>query len=505
MRKREGCVLSLLLLLFLNQCSLAPRYQRPSLPIPTAYKESNITWKNSAKKPYFINLSWWKMYGDPILNQLESQLCFNNQSLKAALARLEEARALAGVARAAFFPTINGIGNINRVHTSETIANSPRLIPSSGLIPSLSNQHRVAPFNDNLLTSVLNYEVDIWGKVRDQVANANFLAAASASDLAALRLSLEAELAGTYFQLRGADAAQEALDKMVIAYRRSYNLTLNRFKGGASSSLDVDEALTQLEATKTLAADMHLIRAKYEHAIAVLVGKAPSCFNLKPKYPSLLHSVNIYPALPATLLERRPDIAAAEQRVFAANARIGVSRAAFFPDINFGAALGFESAKLSTLFETPSLIWALGPSALALFNRITMPVITQTIFDGGRLIYLNKAAWAEYSEVIANYRQTVLTAFQEVEDNLVALRQLDREKKTQAWAFQAAQRAVQQALYQYKGGLTTYLNVSVVQTMALQNQLNLIDVSTRRHLASVQLIKALGGGWPCQKQPLMQT
>ncbi len=277
--------------------------------------------------------------------------------------------------------------------------------------------------------------------------------------------------------------------------RKRFILTRNRFKGGAVPISDWELAENQLYTARTLAADNRLKRAQLEHAIAVLIGQPPVTFSL----PAAVHKTNwvtIVPPLPSILLERRPDIAEAELKVQAANFNIGVARAAFFPAFNLSAAIGFESQMFSNLLKASSLVWALGPTtASALLNNGSMPLVTQTIFDGGKLIALTGQAWAQYFEAVANYRQTVLTAYQEVEDSLVALRQLDQEYQTQTLATFAENRALNQAIYRYKGGLTTYLDTVIIQNPALQAQLSIIDILTRRHLASVQLIKALGGGY----------
>ena len=306
---------------------------------------------------------------------------------------------------------------------------------------------------------------------------------------------MHAELANNYFMLRADDAAQRTLDEIVIVYEKALYLTRQRYQGGASPVIDVDQAETQLQTAKTMAADVRLKRSQLEHAIAVLIGEPPSTFTIRPHLPSA-KLVTIAPDLPSTLLERRPDIAAAQLRVQAANANIGVARAAYFPAFNLSGGIGFESASLANLIKAPSLIWSLGSSALvSIFNSGGMPLVMQTIFDGGRISGLTKEAWATYMETVANYRQTVLTAYQEVEDNLVALKELDRENQTQTAATKAANRAVEQEMYRYKGGLITYLDVVVSQNIALQAQLSAIDIRSRRQVASVELIKALGGGW----------
>lgn len=471
------------LVIVLCGCSFAPRYQRPPLEVPSAYKESGLWLRANPGSAVLDRGPWWMMYADPVLNELEAQVAVNNQNLQSALARYEEARAILAQQRSALFPSIIGVFNLNRQHTSKNVAN-----PLS-----------VRLYNDILLSMTLTYELDVWGRVRNSVAAAKSLAEASAADLAAIDLSLRAELASDYFTLRGDDAILEVLDTIVHVYEKALYLTRQRYRGGAVSVSDVDQAINQLNTAKTLAADTRLQRAQLEHAIAVLMGHPPATFTIK-KAPFKPKWVTIAPDLPSTLLERRPDVAEAELRVQAANFQIGVARAAFFPAFNLSAALGFESATFGKLFKGSSLVWALGPTtSSALLNNGSMPLITQTIFDGGRLIALSRQASAQYFEAVANYRQTVLTAYREVEDSLVAIRQLDQENRTETIAAMAANRAFDQAMYRYKDGLTTYLDVYIIQNTALQAQLSTIDIRVRRHLASIQLIKALGGGYQyCQ-------
>lgn len=465
--------------MLLTACSLAPTYHRPDMRIPSTYKE-NGSWlyatpqtANRARGP------WWEMYADPELNRLEQQVESANQNLKAAIARYDEACAAASIARADYFPTINGVGNMNRAKTSANVA----------------NPQNVQVASDKTLAINATYELDVWGRVRNSVAAAKSVARASAADLAVIHLSLQAELANDYFSLRGDDASQRVLNETVTAYQKALYLTQQRYRGGIVSAGVVDQATHQLESAKTQAADMRLKRSQLEHAIAILIGQPPAAFHLPAAMPKA-KIVTMAPALPSTLLERRPDIAEAEQFVQAANANIGVARVAFYPSFNLAGGIGLESASLSHLFQGPSLIWALGPSvASAFLNPGSLPLVMQTLFDGGRIRGLSDQAQAKYVETVAHYRQTVLTAYQEVEDNLVAIRELDHERKSQNLASQAADRSLMQAWYQYQGGLTTYLDVVVIQNIALQARLSDIQVNTQRQMASVALIKALGGGW----------
>lgn len=478
MKKMKKRLPSLLLICFiplLHACSFAPTYHRPPMNIPAHYKESG---KWIPAKPTVADLKpgpWWKVYGDPRLNELQESVILANQSLQAALARYQEASAAVTIARADYFPSINGIFNFTR-----------QQVPGN-----ISNKVKHSLYSDYLLGTTISYEVDVWGRVRNAVAASQHLALASAADTAALQLSLQTMLASYYFSLRETDAARRVLDTVVHAYAKALFLVQMRHKGGIAPIADVDEAKLQLENAKTLAADIRLKRAQLEHAIAILIGEAPANFSLKPTI-SKAKFISIAPRLPSTLLERRPDIAAAERRVAAANANIGIARSAFFPAIFLTGQAGFESTTLSNLISMPSLYWSIGPSTVLAFVN---PTVSQVLYDGGRLRGLLDRANASYFETVANYRQTVLTAFQEVEDSLAAVRQLEKEYQTQASATRAAKRALKQAIYRYRGGIITYLDVVIVQNQALQSELAYIDIRTRRQLAGIQLIKALGGGF----------
>ncbi len=460
-------------------CSLAPKYHPPAVMVTPDYKENGIWLLANPNLASLDRGPWWQMYCDPELDMLEAQVSCGNQNLKAALARYDEARAAVTIVRAALFPSVNGIGNGNRVKTSSTIAD-PAPVPL---------------FNDALVGASFTYELDVWGRVRNSVAAAKNLACASAADLAAVDLSLHAELANDYFSLRGADKAQRVLDNTVIMYQKALTIIRHRYHEGTVSDYDVQLAENQVETAKTLAANNHLIRGQFEHAIAILIGQPPATFSVCPLNTWKVPLVTIVPELPSCLLERRPDITEAEQLVQAANANIGVARAAFFPQINLAAGIGFESASLGQLFKVPSLIWSLGQAAISELSGASSPLVTQIIFDGGLNMGITNQAEAKYFETVANYRQTVLTAFREVEDSLLAIRQLDRENHTQTLATKEAQRALQQANYRYAGGIITYLDIVVVQNLALQSELSVINIQTQRQISSVQLIKALGGGW----------
>jgi NodT family efflux transporter outer membrane factor (OMF) lipoprotein len=449
----------------LVSCSLAPTYYRPEMDIPTAYKEAG-KWI-PAHPSYAIEDRgpWWMVYDDSSLNMLEDQVTESNQELKAAYARYQEARAQVMIAKAGLYPQLNAVALPQRIGTSGNIANT---------LP-------VSIYNDTSLGASLSYEVDLWGRIRNLVAAAQSRERASAADLGAMYLSLHAELASDYFGLRGDEESQRILDKTVRVYKKALYLTRMRHNGGAAPASDVDQAETQLKSTQTLATDIRLRRALLEHAIAILVGQPPSSFVVPPAHRIKL--VSIAPSVPAVILERRPDVAAAELRVEAANADIGVARAAYYPDISILGSIGFESQILSNLIEMPSLFWAIGPQA------------TQVLFDGGRIQGFIDRARASYFENVADYRQTVLIAFRQVEDSLVSIRRLNEEMQTEAVAVLAANRAVAQANYRYLGGIITYLDVVVLQNTALQTELTDVDIRTRRQIASVDLIRAIGGGW----------
>ncbi len=364
---------------------------------------------------------------------------------------------------------------------------SPRLTANAGASrqqtsKNLANNASISRFNDFTLGADLSYEVDLWGRVRNTVAANEDQAEANAADLAGVALDLHAELANDYFALRADDISQDILDQTVEDDQKAYDLTKRRYDGGVSAESDVDQAETQLENAKTQATDMRLQRAQMEHAIAILIGQAPADFNLAPA-PLVAQLPQINPGMPSTLLERRPDIAASERRVAAANAEIGVARAAWFPAFNLTGSIGYESAATNSWLSAPSLFWAFGPSA-------TLP-----IFEGGAISALNDVARAAYDEAVASYRQTVLSAYQDVEDNLVAMHRLAQEAKSQDAATAAAKRALVQANTLYVDGATIYLDVVAAQNTELQARLASVTILTRRLTASVLLARALGGGW----------
>jgi len=465
----------------LTSCSFAPDYERPFMEIPTQYKEEGEWVLADPEAASLTRDPWWEKYEDPQLNELVEALLLANQDLKLAIARYDQAKALADIQRSFLFPTITALAVPSRQNISQNIANPARN----------------SPYNDLFLGFDLSYELDVWGQVRNTVLAADNEAKASEVDIAAIELSLQALLTSYYFSLRGADLAQITLEGVVKAYEEALYLYRKRYEGGAAPLQAIFDTQVQVESAKTYATDMQLIRAQYEHAIAVLIGKTPAELDIPVIADATQKVVMVAPELPSTLLERRPDIAAAELRVQEANATIGVARAAYFPTFNLFGSFGVESTKLSNLFNVDSLVWSLGPGAGAasLGTVIDGPPIIEIITDGGEIAALNRNAWAIYHEAVATYRQTVLKAFQEVEDSLVSMRKLAEEDLSQTAATKAAIGSVDQALHRYQGGLTTYLDVVIVEDIALQNQLRMIDIRTRHQIASVQLIKALGGGW----------
>ncbi len=454
----------------LGGCSLAPRYERPATaPPPAAYKELG-DWKLATPADNGPRGAWWTMFQDEELDGLETQVTAANQSLKAALARLEEARAQTRIARAAFFPLVTADASATRQRAS---TNGPGYV--AGGNPN---------YNTFVVGGDLSYEIDLFGRIRSTVAGARATEQATAGDTAALDLSVHAELATDYFALRGLDAQQQLLDQTVADYAKALGLTRNLYQGGAAALADVQEAEAQLETARTQAQDTRLRRAQTEHAIAVLVGTPATGFHLdaRPLEPDRAIP-GVDPGLPSELLERRPDVAAAERRVAAANAGIGVARAAYFPVFTLLASAGQESTESSNWLMAPSRFWSVGPQGVL------------TVFDAGLHAAQSAAAHAAYDEQVATYRATVLTAYQDVEDNLAALRQLELEGVSQAAAVTATQGALDQAIYRYKGGVVTYLEVVSTENAALAARLAAVDIDTRRISATVLLVRALGGDW----------
>ncbi|HYL12325.1 MAG TPA: efflux transporter outer membrane subunit [Terriglobales bacterium] len=466
-----GVFLSLILL---SGCAVGPRYARPAAPVPPAFKEVPAGWKQAQPSDQVVRGKWWEIFQDPQLNALEEQINVSNQTLKAAQAQFAQARALVRFNRADYYPTATAGLSATQIRQSE---NRP--------LRSLTSK---TSYTDIVLPVDISYEADVWGRVRRSVEAARADAQATAADLESVSLSLHAELALDYFQMRSFDAEEQLLSSNVTAFEKALELTQNRYKGGVASAVDVAQAETQLETTRAQAVDLRIQRAQFEHAIAVLVGQPPSTFSL-PALPLTTPPPAIPPGLPSDLLERRPDIASTERRMAAANARIGVARAAYFPAVALSGTGGFESTTITTLLQGPSGFLSAGISA------------TVTAFDVGRRRALNEQARAAYEQTVANYRETVLGAFQDVEDNLAALRILEDESKTQEAAVAAAQHSLDLSVNRYKGGVVSYLEVLTAQSTALADQRVAVDILRRRMAASVLLIKALGGGWNASSLP----
>jgi outer membrane protein, multidrug efflux system len=454
----------------LAACSFAPPYHTPtSVAAPAAFKETG-DWKSAEPLDTQNRGTWWMIYGDATLDALEAQASDANQDLKASFARLQQARAATRIARADLFPTVSLGASATRSRAS---VNSPTFPPGGN------------PVGNNFdLEADFSYELDVWGRVRNAVSSAKATQQANAADLATLILSIHAEVANVYFSLCAQDTQQQLLNQSVDDYEKSLRLTQNLYNGGGAAIADVAQAQAQLETARTQAAEIRLQRSQSEHAIAVLLGKNPSSFHLDP-HPlrADIQPPAVAPGLPSELLERRPDIAAAERRVAAANARIGIARAAYFPVFSLAAAAGFDSASSSTWLNAPSRLWSLGPSAVL------------TVFDAGRHRAQAAQAMAAYDEQVADYRGAVLVAYQDVEDNLAAARELHQESLSEAAAVVATSKALQQAQYRYKAGLVTYLEVSTSENLSLQAQLSNVNIQLRRMTSSVLLVKALGGGW----------
>lgn len=469
-------------LLPLAGCMVGPNYKRPSAPVPPAYKSQPAPppsppqggWKQAAPAQATVPSRWWELYQDPQLNDLEAKVAASNQTLKAAYQAYVRAQQQIRVDRSSLFPTlgVGAGGSRNRVS-----ANRPFALPG-----------RNNTYSDLRLDGQAAWEPDLWGSVRRSVQSSSALAQASAADLANATLSLQSQLAVDYFQLRGLDSQQQILNHTVADYQHFVDLTNLRFRAGLSSDSDLALAQTQLDQTIAQASDIGVARAQYEDAIATLIGVPASSFKLAAA-PLHLVLPATPAALPSELLERRPDIASAERRIDSANAQIGVAQAAFYPTLNLGAGGGFESASIGTWIQGPSALWALGASA------------AQTLFDAGRRHAVKAQAIASYQQTTADYRQTVLQAFQEVEDNLAAARILDRESQQQAKAIADAQRSLNISTGIYKNGLGDYLQVITVQATLLASQRTAVDISVRQATASVQLFKALGGGWSTTQLP----
>jgi NodT family efflux transporter outer membrane factor (OMF) lipoprotein len=449
------------LLLLSSACMVGPKYQRPGAPAPPAFKEAPPAgWKEAQPNDGALRGQWWKVYNDPRLDALEDQVSISNQNVLAAEAQFRAAKAAVSVARGGLFPTATAAPSGTRSRTGGLYT-----IPVD-----------------------VAWQIDIWGSIRRGVAANSALAQASAAQLENARLLYQAELAGDYFQIQGFDASQQLLDATVKSYERNVQLTQDRFDGGVASQGDVALAQTQLETARVELADLGVGRAQFEHAVAVLTGKPPSDLSI-PAAPNQAPPPVSSIGIPSTLLERRPDIAAAERQVAAANEQIGIAKAALYPSLAISAGAGSQTTVIGDLLTWPSRFWSVGPQ------------LAETLFDAGKRRAQVKVTQAAYDATVANYRQTVLTAFQQVEDSLAQLRILSEEGVIADRAVKSAQQSLDISTAQYTGGIANYLQVITAQTSLLQNQRSVVDILTRRMAASVSLIQALGGGWDATQLP----
>jgi len=453
-------------------CSFAPKYAKPTVQTPAAFKEMTPAqsqetdgWKTAEPMDNALRGQWWEMFHEPELNAFESQVNVSNQTVAVALANFLAARAVVKQARSQFFPTVTA---------NPSVVSSRQASPSNSRSSVNSTEYSL-PFD-------ASWEPDFWGRIRNTVKANSLAAQATLADLENVRLTVQAEVAVDYFQLRVLDAQKQLLDATMIAYQESLKLTQAQYGAGLASDQDVAQAETQLNITLAQATDLAIQRAQLEHAIATLLGQPASSFSI-PTNSLTTKPIAIPFGVPSQLLERRPDIAAAERRVAEANAKIGVARAAYYPTITLSGAAGYQTTSVKDFFSASGLAWSVGAT------------LAQTLFDGGLRKAVTEQSRAIYQGTVANYRQTVLTAFQEVEDNLSTLRILSQELQQQNAAVASSQRYLTLANVRYKSGIEIYLNVIAAQTTLLNNQRTALNLQMEQLTASVQLIKALGGGW----------
>jgi len=475
--------------ILLAGCTVGPKYAKPSVQTPTAYKElaaGDLTqteqWKAAQPSDGAARGKWWEVFHDSQLSALEQKADTSNQEIAASVANFFAARAVIREARSQYFPT---------VATNPSIMNAR---PSAGQFggvrsgSSSASGFTLTSFTDYSAPADASWEPDLWGRVRNTVRGATYAAQASSADLENVRLSVEAELAVDYYQLRAQDAMKQLFDATVVAYQESLNLTQVQFKAGIGTDEAVAQAEAQLEATQAQDTNLGVLRAQYEHAIALLVGEPASTFSI-PAEPLNANAPAIPAGVPSDLLERRPDIAASERAMAQANTQIGIAKAAYYPNVTLSATGGFGSASVADWFTWPSRFWSVGPS------------LAETIFDAGlRRATLQRSQFT-YDQTVANYRQTVLTAFQQVEDNLAAVRILSQDIQQQDAAVQSAQRSLHEATVRFEAGVDPYLNVITAQTVVLNDQQMAVNFRMQEMVASVQLIKALGGGWDVAQLP----
>ena len=457
----SGAVLALL-----GGCTVGPNYVRPAAPATAAFKEAG-DWKPAQPNDAVSRGKWWEIFGDARLNALAAEVDVSNETVRIAQARLRQAEAVVEQSRAGLWPTL-------AVSATATRSRSPNVAGASGNSP--------VPVNVYNLPLTASWAPDLWGSVRRAIEGNVANAQASAATLANVRLLAQSQLAIAYFQLRVLDTRRHLLDTSVAAYQRSLDLTRNRYNAGVAARVDVVQAETQLKSTRAQSIDVGVQRAQLEHAIAILVGKPPAELSIAAE-PLQIAIPQIPAGMPSQLLERRPDIAAAERQMAAANAQIGVAKAAFFPALTLSASTGFRSNSFADWLTIPSRFWSVGPA------------LAETLFDGGLRRAVSKQAQAAYDVNVSIYRQTVLGAFKEVEDNLAALRILEEEARAQDDAVLASRQSTELTINQYKAGTVSYLNVVTVQATLLGNEASAVNVLGQRLVAAVTLVQALGGGW----------
>jgi NodT family efflux transporter outer membrane factor (OMF) lipoprotein len=482
-RERKFFFLVLGALLFsMAACVVGPKYQRPSAPVPPAYKEiappgaGAVGWHQAKPNDGAPRGKWWEIFNDPQLNTLEEQVSISNQNVLAAEAQFRAARDAVRIARSSLFPTAGIAPSYTNSRTSSTLFN----IAAGNLTSGQRNTYD--------LPVDVSYQADIWGSIRRSVRGSAESAQATAAQLANVRLAFHAALAQDYFELHGVDGEQELLGRTVKSYEDYLQLTKDRMASGVASGADVAQAETQLKTAQAQLIDLGVARAQFEHAIAIIVGKPPAEVSIR-SLPIRTLPPSIPVGVPSDLLQRRPDIAAAERQMAAADEQIGIAKAAFFPTLLLTGSAGFQSGSFTDWLTWPSHVWSVGPQ------------VAETAFDAGRRHAQSDLARANFETTVASYRQTVLSSFQQVEDNLAALRVLSDEARAEDDAVKAAQESLDVSTYQYKAGVSSYLQVITAQTIALQDQVAAVNILTRRMAASVLLIEALGGGWDVTTLP----
>lgn len=464
------------MLVLITGCTVGPKYHRPAAPVAAAYKETlPDSWKQAQPNAAIPRGKWWEIYNDPALNKLEEQVSISNQNVLVAAAQYREARDQVRIARSAEFPTVSTAPSANYSRNSTTLVAANQISGTNTAVISGTHADYTMPVD-------VSYQADVWGSIRRGVTAAKETSQSSDANLENVRLSFQAELAEFYFELHGLDGDAELLQRTVVSYEQFLQLTKDRFDAGVASGADVAQAQAQLDATRAQLLDVGVNRAQFEHAIAILIGKPPAELSIPV---AVLQGVPppVPVGIPSALLERRPDIAGSERLVAAANEQIGIAQSALFPSLLLSATGGFESRSLAQWFTWPSRFWSVGPQ------------LAQTLFDAGKRKAQVDVEEASYDATVATYRQTVLTAFQQIEDQMAALRILEQEAQAEDSAVRAAQQSLAIVTEQYKAGTSDYLGVITTQAIALTDERNAVDILTRRLTASVLLIEALGGDW----------